>query len=316
MVLNTKIMRENTKKWYLVQATKQLLTQYSGMRLTLRQIYYRLVGFGMIPNTKYEYQYLSGALVHGRQARILDPEYFVDLTRSSKVQEDVLYTKESWWEQWVREMRDNAYNYLIDKWVGQKYKVFIILEKQALENVFLQVCDQLGITLIVNRGYNSYSQIYEVTKQIKENTEKEYPKNKKFIFFTFGDHDPSGHDIIRNFKKQIKDESVIQEIEINSKFEFIAVTPEQIKEYKLPPEPVKKGDARAKKFIAKFGDAVVELDAIQPDKLQQMILDNVLSYFDKEYYDDVIKPVQDEHREYFKIQYEKSNVGEVLNEEN
>lgn len=308
-----KKMRKNTKKWHLVQATKHLLMQYSDMRLTLRQIYYRLVALEIIKNTLYEYQYLSGALVHGRKERILDPDYFVDLTRSARVQTDNLYTKESWWKDWIMDLKRKVDDYGVDRWAFQVYKVFVILEKQALENVFRAICEQLGVTLVVNRGYNSYTQIYEIVKQIRENAMKEPPLGQKqFIFLTFGDHDPSGRDIIRNFEEQIEDEGIIQGVEIKGEFKHIALTPKQIKKYKLPPAPAKKGDARSKKFIAEFGDAVVELDAIEPNKLQDMVEESVQSYFDNDFYEREIVTRQTIQRKYFKKKFEENQLEDTI----
>jgi hypothetical protein len=51
----------------------------------------------------------------------------------------------------------------------------------------------------------------------------------------------------------------------------IALTADQIKEYKLPPMPVKRSDARAEGFMAEHGDKSVELDALDPNLLQETV---------------------------------------------
>src|SRR5271170_3040419 len=50
-------------------------------------------------------------------------------------------------------------------------------------------------------------------------------------------------------------------------FERIAVTLEQIREWDLPTRPTKTSDSRAKDF----GDISVELDAIPPDRLRDLV---------------------------------------------
>jgi hypothetical protein len=50
-------------------------------------------------------------------------------------------------------------------------------------------------------------------------------------------------------------------------FERIAVTPEQIRKWALPSRPTKASDTRAKNF----GDISVELDAIPPDRLRDLV---------------------------------------------
>jgi hypothetical protein len=50
-------------------------------------------------------------------------------------------------------------------------------------------------------------------------------------------------------------------------FERIAVTPEQIRHWRLPTRPTKLTDTRSKGF----GDISVELDAIEPAKLRRIV---------------------------------------------
>lgn len=301
-------MRKGTKKWALVQAAEIVIKQYenSGMKLTLRQIYYRLVAAEIIMNLQSAYQSLGRALTHARKERIINPDMFEDRTRTSVMITDNVYSENIWWKEWVGDLEDNVNNYKIDRWAHQNYKIFVVLEKQALQSVFHIICDDLGITLIVNRGYNSYTQIYEIGKQIHEKAMEEYTKtndeDKEMIFLTFGDHDPSGRDIMRNFEKQLRDEG------IKGRFIECALTPTQIKKYNLPPAPTKKGDARTKKFIEEFGDAMVELDALEPHTLQQMIAENVEKFFDEKFYKERILPIEDEHQKYLKMMFEGSDI--------
>lgn len=50
-------------------------------------------------------------------------------------------------------------------------------------------------------------------------------------------------------------------------FERIAVEPDQIAEWNLPTRPTKQSDSRAKAF----GDVSVELDAIEPQRLRDLV---------------------------------------------
>ena len=51
-----------SKKQVLIEETNKVIAQYQ-VRMTLRQIFYRLVSKQVIPNTEYEYKYLSSCLV-------------------------------------------------------------------------------------------------------------------------------------------------------------------------------------------------------------------------------------------------------------
>ncbi|KKN95779.1 hypothetical protein LCGC14_0176480 [marine sediment metagenome] len=306
----TKI-RKGTKKWGLIQSAKLVTDQYAkaGMKLTLRQIYYRLVAAEVIPNVKASYQSLGKALTDARKNRIIDPEVFEDRTRTSEMETDNVYVMESMWKSWIEDLENKVNGYEIDRWAWQRNKVFVVLEKQALQSVFAAMCDKLGVTLIVNRGYNSYTQIYEIAKQIKEKAMKEVPRNaKNMVFLTFGDHDPSGRDIMRNFQQQLNDE------EIYGRFKHCSLTLEQIEQYDLPPAYVKREDARAKKFIREFGDAMVELDALEPAVLQQLVKDEVDKFFDFDAYNDDILTHQKTHLKYFKSQFYDSGIKNTIDE--
>ena len=52
-------------------------------------------------------------------------------------------------------------------------------------------------------------------------------------------------------------------------FERLAVTPEQIRAWDLPTRPTKNSDSRSKGF----GDISVELDAIAPEQLRDLVRD-------------------------------------------
>ena len=50
-----------------------------------------------------------------------------------------------------------------------------------------------------------------------------------------------------------------------------ALTPSDVKQYNLPPDFTKQTDTRQAKFVAKFGDLAVELDALPINVLQARI---------------------------------------------
>jgi hypothetical protein len=78
-----------------------------------------------------------------------------------------------------------------------------------------------------------------------------------------GDFDPSGQDAARAIEQTLREMAPKAEIH----FERLAVTPEQIRQWRLPTRPTKQSDSRAKGF----GDISVELDAIPPDQLRSLV---------------------------------------------
>jgi hypothetical protein len=62
--------------------------------------------------------------------------------------------------------------------------------------------------------------------------------------------------------------------------EKVSLTKKQVVDWKLPYDFAKVGDSRSKKFIEVNGDMCVELDAVPPDALRELIKDAILKNID------------------------------------
>ncbi len=83
-------------------------------------------------------------------------------------------------------------------------------------------------------------------------------------------------DITVNIERRLREFAPNAEIH----FERIAVTPKQIKKWKLPTRPTKKTDTRSKGFE---GDSV-DVDAIAPNKLRALCNDCIVQHIDSGLY--------------------------------
>ncbi len=260
-----------TKAESIVERVKRIVAEYAGMRLTLRQIFYRLVAAQVIENTKSNYQFLSKVLVDARKARKIPYTAIEDRTRSMhKGHGSNLSAAEhfnSFWD-YVTKMDKR---YTMPKWWGQPKRVQVWLEKQALQALFEQVTDAEGVDLAVCKGYPSLTFLWEAARTLqglKEEIEIVY----------FGDFDPSGMDIERFVGETLRDEFGI-EVTVTR----ISITREQIDEYNIPPAPAKPTDSRTEKFVEEHGVAwQVELDAIEPRTLQGFIRDSIREHWDED----------------------------------
>jgi hypothetical protein len=81
--------------------------------------------------------------------------------------------------------------------------------------------------------------------------------------YHFGDFDPSGVNAGEKIDQTLREMAPDAEIH----FERVAVTPDQIRDWSLPSRPTKQSDTRSKNF----GDISVELDAIAPDQLRELV---------------------------------------------
>ena len=260
-----------TKAETIVERVKRLVAEYAGMRLTLRQIFYRLVAAQVIENTKSNYQSLSKILVDARKKRKIPFTAIEDRTRSMhKGHGSDLKALEhfnAYWE-YVTNMDKR---YTMPKWWGQPKRVQVWLEKQALQALFEQITDAEGVDLAVCKGYPSLTFLWEAARTLRGLTEQ-------IEIVYFGDFDPSGMDIQRFVGQTLREDFGI-EVNVTR----ISITREQIDEYEIPPAPAKESDSRTNAFVAEHGVAwQVELDAIEPRTLQGLIRDSIRVHFDEE----------------------------------
>ena len=236
----------------IIDAIEKVLDSIDGS-VSTRQMYYQLISIGVIPPNDSGYNKIQRLLVEMRRSGVISSNRICDRTRSK-------HQRSSWGG--LNDILLSAkISYRRDYWGDQDTAVFIAVEKQALEGVFSEVCDDYGVGLFVLRGYPSYSLLYDWAEEIKELNQD----GKDVMIYYFGDFDASGVHI---------DESVAGQIlEFGAEFTFerVGVLPEDIKNFNLMTLPVKRTDSRAKLFIAKYGGQCVELDALPPNELKRRI---------------------------------------------
>jgi hypothetical protein len=120
---------------------------------------------------------------------------------------------------------------------------------------------------MVSRGFSSKSFLYESAQTIIAQGTPAY-------LHYFGDHDPSGVHIDQHIERALRKYARGAEIQ----FERVAVLESQIEAWNLPTRPTKKRDSRSKKFKGES----VEVDAIEPDVLREIVADSITRHIDKE----------------------------------
>ncbi|WP_134169448.1 hypothetical protein [Breznakia blatticola] len=90
-----------------------------------------------------------------------------------------------------------------------------------------------------------------------------------------GDHDPSGIDMTRDIQERLN----LFEADVNVK--RVALTKRQITKYGPPPNPAKLTDSRVDKYIDKYGTSSWELDALEPQVIEDIIKQEVNKLVDK-----------------------------------
>ena len=276
----------------LLAKAKDLLGA-SPRAMTVRQLYYRLVAALVIPNNMRSYQRLVGLLTNARKADAIDTDQFVDRARATTHP-----TGYGSLERYL-DIVEGAYSRHPND--GQPDYIEVWTEKDALSAVIGDVISPYGATLVVSKGYTSYTVIVEAAARFRQEIAERDPARCHLLYF--GDFDPSGEDIFRVISSELAaltGEYVEAEPENGTlHVEKIALTRDLVDEHGLPPIPTKATDSRSDRFVAEHGDIAVELDALPPEVLEGIVGDAVRLYFDDDVRReglDVEKSEQDEIR--------------------
>lgn len=255
----------------------EIINEYlaNGYSLTLRQLYYQLVSRGLIPNNDAEYKSLGNIIAKGRLGGLVDWDAIEDRLRKPYIPY-YAYDK-------ADAIHDTIRSYRLDRQEGQDNHVELWVEKDALSSVFKRVTSKYHIPLMVNRGYASITAIYDAFKKFSNRIDD----GQEVHILYFGDHDPSGLDMIRDVKNRIG-MMLADEFGDDDMFYVhpVGLTMEQIKKYNPPPNPAKLSDVRAKDYIKHHGKLSWEIDALPPDVLSDLATNAIESLIDLSKYQD------------------------------
>jgi len=230
--------------------------------LTLRQVYYQLVAGQVIENSQKEYSKLSRILTKGRLSGQVPWEALEDRARDRL--ESAGWQDQDHFVQ--QEMSQFLCDYRRDLLQSQPVALEVWIEKDALSRICHQVAFQYCVPVVVARGFSSVSFLHDCRLRVEENAAKE----KRTILLYFGDMDPSGWEMLPSMMETLQGEMGLGNQVVGVR---CALTPAQVEEYRLPrdPEALKPKDTRSRKYMQRFGDLAVELDALPPTILKDVV---------------------------------------------
>lgn len=253
--------------------------------LTLRQIHYQFVARDWYENTQQNYKRLGNVLDAARKAGRIDWDAIDDRTRSLR-RIPVWNTPESALERIQRSFK-------LDPWDEQpvKRRIEVWIEKDAALGIVEPTCNALRLPYFSCRGYTSSSGLYAAGKRLAAFRDAGY----QTLVLYLGDHDPSGVQMT-----EVADDRVQMYSKAEIEFRRIALTMEQIEEHNPPPNFVKETDSRTKWYMDQFNtEDCWELDALQPEIVDQLIRGHVEPLIDREAWDKTMT-AEAEHRDVLK----------------
>ncbi|MBK3646321.1 hypothetical protein [Streptomyces sp. MBT33] len=245
----------------VVDRAREIVNGYAPMKVTLRQVMYRLVSEGVLPHTAPMYRRLSSRLAQARrEGRFPD---LVDTLREVHVPPA--------WPDAGAFLREAVDWFSLDRTEGQEHALYVAAEKDTLRQLLTGWLAEYGIPVLVVRGFGSQSYVDVVHERTARDAREAH-------LLYVGDFDCSGEDIERDFVRRTSCWSQVTRV---------LLTYNQMRAYGLPATEGKRGDPRWPGFASRYGldparPVQWEVEALEPAELQRLVLDAVDPYVDRD----------------------------------
>jgi hypothetical protein len=261
----------------MLAAAMEVIQKYEDFwPLTLRQIHYRLLTRNVLRNSKKPsslyvnnqdcYKDLSDLLTRARLAGEVPWESMHDPTRprTTWVQYESVGA-------YVREQLDRFLcGYKRDLLQSQPAYIELVVEKLTVQEIAERAAGYYHVPVGVGRGYSSVTSLDETADRFHASGKR------SFILLIAGDLDPEGENICDIWGGCLRDEHRVENLTTIK----VGVNPDQVLEYNLSPLPVKSSSSRAAGFLETHGQGAYELEAFEPDQLQEIIRDAIRGVLD------------------------------------
>lgn len=312
-VFDNKLRLNHANKAKL-KVINDIIAEYlaDGYKLTLRQLYYQLVSRDIIPNKQSEYAKIGNLLKKGRMAGVVDWDAIEDRLRKPQI---------PYWVHGVEDaLQDTINQYRLDRLQDQEVYIEVWSEKDALSGILYRVTSKYQVNLVINRGYGSITAIYDAYRRFKRQIEA----GKTTHLLYFGDHDASGLDMVRDIKERMYQffkygfrEKFIEHNQdadwylayLHDIFtvDHVGLTTEQVEQYDPPPNPAKESDPRFKWYQAEYGNSSWEVDALDPQVLNELLSTAIEDRIDIDKYETMIIQEDDDRSDLDEIKDDYQN---------
>ncbi len=268
--------RPQAKTEALIAAVQTILDQYRVYGpMTVRQIFYRLVGTAAYPKTEPAYKSLAETLQRARRARIIP---FSDIRDDG----DTVIEAEGWTSRasLMEAIESTIGRFRLRADIGQPVRILLFAEAAGMAPMLARMSAPFGTTVRSAGGFDGVTSKHALAENIINHWNR---FGRDTIAMHVGDHDPSGAHIFLNLERDVsafigdmgEDEGIVT-------FERIAVTPEQIVALGLPTAPAKATDRRSFNGVGDDPTATVQAEAIDPATLSGIVEAAILGHWDED----------------------------------
>lgn len=310
----------------VIDQVQQVLAEYrQHLPLTVRQVFYRLVGQYGYDKTERAYARLCEYMVRARRAQMIGFDAIRDdgTTHHEFARHD---SPAAFWQG----VLDDATYYSRDKLTGQTVYVELWCEAAGMVPQLERVANRYSVPVYSTGGFSSVTVTYEIA-------ERALARDKPTVFLHVGDYDPSGESIFEAMTEdarqflynrllwRLRDEAAGDAViggppdtgydpadvlatcwptgrlyPVDSlpgdlpdlRPTRVALTGDQVETYDLPTAPPKASDTRSARWVGE----TCQCEAMPPDLLAEVVDDAITDVLDMEMLADVLA-AQDTERQ-------------------
>jgi len=248
--------------------------------VTVRGLFYAATVAGLPSITKDEagYNKVQSQVLDLRRSGRLPYETISDQTRYMR--------KPSTHAGWIHALKIAAKNYRKDLWSSSAERVEIWLEKAALAGVVFPVTAKYDVPLMPTGGYCSETFAHDAVLEMRYT-------GKTLVIYTLYDFDRSGKDAEASLQEKV--ERFGRKYGVPVTFSSIGLSLGQVQAHALPTRPPKRNTSADQRWPYDFA---VELDAMPPDDLRNLVGDIIEAHLPKDKFA-ILKKVEEIEREAF-----------------
>ena len=259
----------------LLDQVNAILDEYATyLPLTVRQIFYRLVGKYGYEKTENAYGRLAEHLVRARRARLIPFDWIRD--------DGISYYPVNWFsgvQNFHEETARRARQYRRDRLAGQEFEIELWTEAAGMAPQLAYIAHDYSIPVYSSGGFLSLTAVRSIA-------ERGVAFSVPLVILHVGDFDPSG---VAIFDSIAADAAAFVEADrhvATSRIiaERVALTVEQVETYSLPTAPPKTSDSRSKGWTE-----TCQLEALAPDVLADIVREEILEWIDVDVLQDVLE---------------------------
>jgi hypothetical protein len=259
--------RPQAKTRVLLEQVTAVLIEYADyLPLTVRQVFYRLVGGHGYDKTEQAYERLCNHLVRARRAELIPFHHLRD--------DGVVVMAERWfagpedfWDRIGRQLK----TYKRDKQAGQAVYVELWCEAAGMMPQLQAVAGRYSVPVYSCGGFSSLSAVRNIVDRVAA-------RAVPTVLLHVGDLDPSGESI---FDSMTEDAAAFLREDMLPGLhhlipERVALTRAQVEDHRLPTAPAKASDSRSRRWTG----GTCQVEALPPDVLAQIVREAIEGWLD------------------------------------